>query len=248
MDPDVYLVEKGDAPPAARFIRTGGVVWSKPHFCLCPVYWVPWHLTRAWIVWLHKPSKACDLGCWWWTLQREISEDPTSYGGGSEVHMKEMLEVGAIHSSQSPWCNTTILVWKKEGGLHFCTDFCKLRAKKDSYPLPHIQKAIESPVGTEYFSCLDLKVGFWQITMDEASKQYTAFTVGNLGLLKYEHTPFGLCNAPATFQRLMQNWFGKLNLMYCLIYLDKVIVFSKTEEEHLQHLHVVFKCFQEQAE
>ena len=69
--------------------------------------------------------------------------------------------------------------------------------------------------------------------MDEASKQYTAFTVGNLGFFKWEHMPFGLCNAPATFQRLMQNCLGELNLMYCLIYLDDVIVFSKTEEEHL---------------
>ena len=69
--------------------------------------------------------------------------------------------------------------------------------------------------------------------MDEASKQYTAFTVGNLGFFKWEHMPFGLCNAPATFHRLMQNCLGELNLMYCLIYLDDVIVFSKTEEEHL---------------
>ena len=61
--------------------------------------------------------------------------------------------------------------------------------------------------------------------MDEASKQYTAFTVGNLGFFKWEHMPFELCNAPATFQRLMQNCLGELNLMYCLIYLDDVIVF-----------------------
>ena len=69
-------------------------------------------------------------------------------------------------------------------------------------------------MGVGYFSCLDLKVGFWWITMDEVSKQYTVFTVGNLGFLECEQMPFGLCNAPATFQRLMQNCLGKLNLTY----------------------------------
>ena len=97
--------------------------------------------------------------------------------------MKEMLEAGAIHPSQSLWCNTVVLVCKKDGGLCFCNDLCNLnaRTKKDSYLLPQIQEAIESQIGTGYFSCLDLKSGFWQIAMDEASKQYTDFTIGNLG-------------------------------------------------------------------
>ena len=81
--------------------------------------------------------------------------------------------------------------------------------------------------------------------MNKALKQYTAFTMGNLGSLKHKCLPFGLCNAPAMFQRLMQNFLGKLNLTYCLIYLDDMIVFSKTEEEHLQHLCVVFSHFWE---
>ena len=76
--------------------------------------------------------------------------------------VKEMLEVVAICPSQSPWCNAVILVRKKDRGLHFCIDFCKLnmRTKKDSYPLPNIQEAFESLVGAGYFSCLDLKAGF----------------------------------------------------------------------------------------
>ena len=81
--------------------------------------------------------------------------------------------------------------------------------------------------------------------MDEDLKQYTAFTVGNLEFFECEPMPFGLCNAPATFQRLMQNCLGELSLMYCLIYLDNVIVLSKAEEEHLKCLHIVFDCFQE---
>ena len=98
-------------------------------------------------------------------------------------------------------------------------------------------------MGVGYFSCLDMKVGFWQTAMDEALKQYTAFTMGNLRFFKCEHMLFGLCNAPAMFQRLMQDYLRELNLTYCLIYLDDVIVFSKIEEEHLQHLCVVFDHF-----
>ena len=87
------------------------------------------------------------------------------------AHMKEMLEMGMIYPNQSSWCNAVMLVRKKDGGLHFC----------------------------RYFSCLDLKVSFCQIAMDEASKQHMAFMVGNLGFFKCECMPFGLCNAPVTF-------------------------------------------------
>ena len=117
--------------------------------------------------------------------------------------------------------------------------------KNNSYPLPHIQEAIENLVEAGYFSCMDLKASFWQITINKVSKQYIDFVVGNLGFFECERIPFGLCIAPATFQRLMQNYLGELSLMYCLICLDDMIVFSKTKQEHLQCLHVVFEIFQE---
>ena len=117
--------------------------------------------------------------------------------------------------------------------------------KKDSYPLPRIQEALESLVGTSHFSCLDLKSGFWQIKMDEVSKQYTTFTMGNLGFFECDRMPFGLCNAPATFQWLMQNCMGELNFIYCLIYLDDLIMFLRTAEEHLHRLCVVFDRLRE---
>ena len=109
-------------------------------------------------------------------------------------HLREMLESGAIRPSQSAWCNAVVLVCKKDGSLHFCIDFCHLNActKKDSYPLPRIQEPLEILVGTSHFSCLDLKSRFWQIRMDEALKQYTAFTVVNLGFFKCDRMPFGL--------------------------------------------------------
>ena len=139
-----------------------------------------------------------------------------------------------------------VLVWEKEGSLHFCIDFCHLNAHtKDSYHLPRIQEALEGLVGAGHFSCLDLKSGFWQIRMDEALKQYTAFTMGNLGFFECDRMPFGLCNALATFQQLMQNCMGELNFIYCLIYLDDMIVFSQTAEEHLHQLCVVFDHLRE---
>ena len=162
-------------------------------------------------------------------------------------HLREMLESSAIRPSQSTCCNTVVLVQKKDGCLHFCIDFHCLNActKKDSYPLPRIQEVLESLVGTSHFSCLDLKSGFWQIRMDQALKQYTAFTLGNLGFFKCDRMPFGLCNAPATFQWLMQNCLGELNFIYCLIYLDDLIMFLQMAEEHLHQSHVVFDHLRE---
>ena len=162
-------------------------------------------------------------------------------------HLREMLESSAIRPSQSTWCNAVVLVRKKDGGLHFCIDFRYLNThmKKDSYQLPQIQELLESLVGTGHFSCLDLKSGFWQIKMDEASKKYTSFTVGNLGFFKCNRMPFGLCNVPATFQWLMENCMGELNFIYCLIYLDDLIVFLQTAEEHLHQICVVFDHLRE---
>ena len=83
---------------------------------------------------------------------------------------------------------------------------------------------------------MDFKSGFWQVKMAKDSQQYTAFTVGSMGVYDFLRMPYRLCNAPATFQRLMQNCLGELNLTYALIYLGNIIVFSRTEEEHLHRL------------
>ena len=162
-------------------------------------------------------------------------------------HLGEMLESGPIQPSQIAWCNMVVLVRKKDGGICFCRDFHHLNThmKKDSYPLLWIKEALESLVGAGHFSCLDLKSGFWQIKMEEALKQYTTFMVSNLGLFKCNCMPFGLCNVPATFQWLMQNCLSRVNLIYCLIYLDDIIIFLQTAQEHLHRLHVVFNWFRE---
>ena len=153
-----------------------------------------------------------------------------------------MLDAGVIWPSNSPWCNTVVLVRKKDGSLCFCIDFRRLNALtvKDSHPLPQICETLENLAGAAHYLTFDMNFGFWQVPMDEDSKQYMAFTQGSMGLYECESMPFGLCNAPPTFQRLMQNCLGELNLTYCLIYLDDVIVFSQTEEEHLERMRVIF--------
>ena len=99
--------------------------------------------------------------------------------------------------------------------------------------------------GVAHLLSVDFKSGFWQIKMALELQHYMAFMVGNLGFYEFTDMPFGLCNAPATFQHLMQSTLGELNLTCCVIYLDDVIVFSCTEEEHFEHLCVVFERFQE---
>ena len=162
-------------------------------------------------------------------------------------HIMGIFDGGAIQPSHLPWCNALVLVTRKDGSLRFCIDFRCLnaRTKKDAYPLLRMQETMESMVGARHFSCMDLKSRFWQVKMAKESRQYTAFTVGSMGMYEFLCMPYGLCNAPAMFQCLMQNCLGELNLTYTLIYLDDVIVYSKTEEEHLVHLHAMLEQFME---
>ena len=113
-------------------------------------------------------------------------------------HLKLMLDAGVIRPSNSPWCNAVVLVRKKDGSLHFCIDFRKLNSLtvKDSHLLPRICETLESLAGAAHYSMFDMNSGFWQVPMDEESKQYTAFTLGSMGLYECESMPFGLCNAP----------------------------------------------------
>ena len=133
-------------------------------------------------------------------FKEQFRQNPPPLVEEVRSHLWEMLESCAIRPSQSAQCNVVVLVQKKDGSLQFCINFCCLNAcmKKNSYPLPRIQEVLESLAGAGHFSCLDLKSGFWQIKMDEASKWYTAFMVGNLGFLNVISCPLGsaMCQQP----------------------------------------------------
>ena len=160
-----------------------------------------------------------------------------------KTHLQEMLDLGAIRPSNSPWASAIVLVRKKDGRLRFCIDLRKLnnRMVKDAYSLPRIESILDSLGGAQIFSTLDLKAGYWPVEMAEECKAYTAFTCGPLGFYECDTMPFGATNAPATFQRLMHDCLGELNMNWCIVYVDDIIIFSDTKEEHLKRLEAVFQ-------
>ena len=141
-------------------------------------------------------------------------------------HLKEMLDAGAIRESQSPFSSNVVLVRKKDGSLRFCIDYRKLnnRTVKDAYYLPRIEETIDTLSGSKYFSKLDLRSGYWQVGVKESDKMKTAFSVGPLGFFECNRMAFSLCNAPASFQRLMERCMGELHLRECLIYLEDISI------------------------
>ena len=154
-----------------------------------------------------------------------------------------METLGVIRRSQSPYASNVVIVRKKNGALRFCFDLHHLNqlTVPDCYSLPRIDLTLDVLSRSRWFSCLDLKSGYWQVPLAEEDKCKTAFTVGPLGFWKCERMPFGLTNAPATFQRLMENCMGDLYLIYCLLYLDDIIIFSRTYEEHILRLEAFFE-------
>ena len=158
-------------------------------------------------------------------------------------HLQEMLDIGAIRRSTSPWASPVVLVCKKDGSLWFCIDLRKLNNQtiKDAQSLPRIEDSLNCLDGATIFTSLDLQSGYWQVEMTEDSKPLTAFTVGPLGFYKCVWMPFGLTNALATFQHLMETCLGEIHLKWCIIYLDDIIVFSRTPEEHIERLRGVFE-------
>ena len=158
-----------------------------------------------------------------------------------EEEIASLLKQGKIRPSKSPWGAPVVLVRKKDGKLRFCIDFRELNdvTKKDAYPIPRIDELLDCLNGSQYFCTLDLASGYWQIAMHPDDIEKTAFTT-HAGLYEWIVMPFGLCNAPATFCRLMETVLSDIVWNRCLVYLDDIIAFGKTFQETLDNLRAVF--------
>ena len=153
-----------------------------------------------------------------------------------------MLKKDIIQPSCSPWASPIVLVQKKDGSTRFCVDYRKLNSitRKDAYPLPHVDDTLETLHDSRWFSTLDLASGYWQVKLNVEDQQRTAFCTPS-GLYEFKVMPFGLCNAPATFQRLMNLVLTGLQWSSCLVYLDDIIILGKNFNDHLQNIHLVFQ-------
>ena len=158
-----------------------------------------------------------------------------------EKEVNHLLEEEKIQPSQSPWASSVVLVKKKDGTLRFCIDYRGLNSvtKKDAYPLPRIDSCLDALTGSQWFSTLDLASGYWQVAMEEASIEKTAFLT-HKGLFEWKVMPFGLCNAPATFERLMETVLGDMQWHKILVYLDDVVAFGNSFEIAYANLEEVF--------
>lgn len=158
--------------------------------------------------------------------------------------LDKMLEGEIIRPSTSPWASPVVLVPKKDGGIRFCVDYRKLNsiAKFDAYPMPRAEEVFERVGNAKVISTLDLSKGYWQIPMEETSREMTAFATP-FGLYEFEVMPFGLHNAPATFQRLI-NHVLRGGEAYSSAYIDDIVVFSQNWEDHFKHLRDVFTRLQ----
>lgn len=174
-----------------------------------------------------------------------ISSRPYMVPRNEQIFINEevqrMLDNNLIRESSSPWASPVVLVNKKNGKKRFCVDYRKLNAvtKKDKYPLPRIDEMLDSLAEAAYFSTLDLMSGYWQVKVHPEDREKTAF-ITRYGTYEFNVMPFGLCNAPATFQRLMNRIYQGIAYDYVVVYLDDTNVFSRTFEDHIRHLREVF--------
>ena len=171
---------------------------------------------------------------------RRYSEEKRQY---IDTQVREMLRDGIIEHTTSPFSSAVVITGKKDGDYRFCVDYRRLNEQTVDAPqcLPRIHETLKDLGSAKFFSTLDLKSGYWQIPMARESRQYTAFSTPGGGQYQFRVMPFGLKNAPGTFQNLMRQVLAEQWGSFAIAYLDDIIVYSSEWGEHLQHLSLVFE-------
>ena len=179
-------------------------------------------------------------------IRQSPRRPPLAARDAEDEILDEMLASGVIEPSTSPWASPVCLVRKKDGSFRFCVDYRRVNAvsKKDAYPVPDIQDALDHLRGARYFATFDLLSGYWQLGLTERARERSAFCTRR-GLFNFTRMPFGLCGAPSTFCRLMENVLHDLRWAVCLYYLDDIIIFARTPQELLQRLRMVLDRLRE---
>ena len=163
-----------------------------------------------------------------------------------EKQVQTMLEQGIVEECSSPWAAPLVIVKKKDGSNRICVDYRALNAvtQKDGHPLPRIEDSLDALAGAVIYSTLDMTSGYHQVEVAKEDRDKTAFVTGHGHHLRYVTMPFGLCNAPSTFQRLMERVLHGLIWKCVVVYLDDVVIYSSSIKEHMSHLQEVFKRFE----
>lgn len=155
--------------------------------------------------------------------------------------LDDMLAQGVVEPSNSPWASPIVMVKKSDGSYRFCVDYRKLNkvTERDAYPLPLVTNTLDKLRDAKYLTSLDIKSAYWQVPVSKESIPLTAFTVPGRGLFQFRRMPFGLHNAPATWQRLIDRVLSPLE-QYVFVYLDDIVIVTQTFEQHLDILRKVF--------
>ena len=178
-------------------------------------------------------------------VRQALRRHPPAHQAAITEHIATMLQQGVIERAQSPWASNIVLVKKKDDSLRCCIDYRGLNnvTRKDAYPLPRTDTCLDAMNGAKWFTTFDLRSSYHQVELEPQDADKTAF-ICREGSYRFVTMPFGLCNAGATFQRLMDVVMCGLNFDICLVYLDDIICYSSTLEEHLQRLRLILQRLQ----